>query len=196
MRRSLPLLLLLLPLVFGAWTPFRTGQSWVNGSWYCRAISPTAYHCTRHWHKAGGHLVSDRPAWVSNAAVVSAHAVVSQRSSQPLQRANWYPWGQCTYGAAVLAHDNLAGLGNARDWLWRAAQHGLPTGRTPRVGATVVYQPGVQGASSLGHVAHVVAVYANGSFRVEEMNYYGFGGGFGRFSYRTSWTGWGVAFIY
>jgi surface antigen len=60
----------------------------------------------------------------------------------------------------------------------------------------VVYQPGVQGASTLGHVAHVTAVYADGSFRVEEMNYYGFGGGFGHFSYRTSWVGWGVSFIY
>jgi|GEM_PF-3366270 surface antigen len=107
-----------------------------------------------------------------------------------------YPFGQCTWGAARLSWDNVSYLGNAKDWFANAQARGLPTGYTPRVGATVVYQPGVQGASALGHVAHVVAVYGNGTFLVEEMNYYGFGGGFGVFSYRTSHTGWGVSFIY
>ena len=112
--------------------------------------------------------------------------------------ANTYPWGQCTWGAAHLAYDNLNNLGNARDWLWNAQRRGLPTGYMPRVGATVVYQPYVQGASWLGHVAHVVSVLSGGRFVIEEMNYQEGGGvgGFGKWSYRTSWVGAGVSFIY
>jgi surface antigen len=121
--------------------------------------------------------------------------VATAYSAKP---ANTYPWGQCTWGAAQLARDNVMGLGNARDWLWNAQRRGMATGYTPRIGATVVYQPYVQGASWLGHVAHVVSVLGGGRFVVEEMNYQEGGGvgGFGRWSYRTSWTGAGVSFIY
>ena len=110
---------------------------------------------------------------------------------------NYYPWGQCTWWAAQSRLDeNLEGLGDA--WLWasNAPGNGLSTGTTPAVGATVVFQPGVQGASSLGHVSHVVAVNGDGSFQVSEMNYYANGGGFGIVSYRTAWVGTGVSFIY
>jgi surface antigen len=108
---------------------------------------------------------------------------------------NHYPWGYCTWGAAHLAHDNVDGLGNAWHWIYGARARGLPTGTVPRVGATVVFQPGVQYAGSSGHVAHVVAVNGS-SFRIEEMNSYGWGGGFGRFSYRWAHIGPGVTFIY
>lgn len=109
---------------------------------------------------------------------------------------NSYPFGWCTWGAAHLAHDDVNNLGNADDWLANARRRGMATGSSPRVGATVTYAPYVQGASGMGHVAHVIAVYSNGSFEVEEMDYYGYGGGYGRFSYRLSHTGWGVGFIY
>lgn len=188
MRRLLPLLLLL-PFLLGAWTLPQPGQSWVNGRWYCRVLTSQSYHCTTHWHRSGSQVISDNPAWVPNGPLVS-------HSTQQSTSRNTYPWGQCTWGAKALTAENLNHLGNARDWLANARARGLPTGSTPRVGATVVYQPGVQGASGLGHVAHVVSVLSNGRFVVEEMNYYGYGGGFGKFSYRTSWTGWGVGFIY
>ena len=58
-----------------------------------------------------------------------------------------------------------------------------------------MFEPGVQGASGLGHVAHVEAVYGNGTFLVSEMAFYGFGGGWGRVSYRIAHTSWGVSFI-
>jgi surface antigen len=166
------------------------GQSWVNGRWYCRVLTSNSYHCTAHWHRVGNAVISDNPAWVPNGPVTAERQAVHTTS------ANTYPYGQCTWGAKALSGENLNHLGNARDWLANAVARGLPTGSTPRVGATVVYQPGVQGASGLGHVAHVVALLSGGRFVVEEMNYYGFGGGFGKFSYRTSWTGWGVGFIY
>jgi surface antigen len=192
MRRFL-LPLLFLPVLLGAWTIPQPGQSWVNGRWFCRVIAQNEYHCTAHWHRAGSQIISDNPAWVPNGPVrvLSARPAVETRAS-----ANTYPWGQCTWGANALAGGRLNGLGNAKDWLANARARGLPTGSTPRVGATVVYQAGVQGASSLGHVAHVVSLLSGGRFVVEEMNYYGYGGGFGKFSYRTSWVGWGVSFIY
>lgn len=109
---------------------------------------------------------------------------------------NTYPFGQCTFGAAALAHNNVNGLGNAKDWLWKAKARGMSVGSTPRTGATVVFAPGVQGASRLGHVAHVVRVNANGTFVIEEMNFFGLGGGFGKMSFRTVHAGAGVGFIY
>jgi surface antigen len=195
-RLCVPLLLLAPLLLMSAWTPWQTGQTWVNGSWFCRALSPTAYHCTQHWHHAGSQIISDNPAWVPNGPVAASAPAPARPATFATHSANTYPFGQCTWGAAALASDNVNGLGNARDWLGAAAGRGLPTGSSPRVGATVVYAPGVQGASSLGHVAHVVALLPGGRFVVEEMNYYGYGGGWGRFSYRTSWVGWGVTFIY
>jgi surface antigen len=82
-------------------------------------------------------------------------------------------------------------------WAINARNRGLSVGSTPRVGATVVFAPGVQGASSLGHVAHVVAV-SGGRFEVSEMNYYGGSppGGFGKVDYRWTYPGSGVSFIY
>lgn len=105
---------------------------------------------------------------------------------------NHYPYGWCTWGAANLAHDNVDHLGNAWMWIYNARARGLPTGTVPRVGATAVFQPGVQGASSLGHVAHVVAVGKNGYFEVEGMAapYWG------RYSFSWVHTGRGVSFIY
>jgi surface antigen len=107
-----------------------------------------------------------------------------------------YSWGWCTSGAAMLAHDNVSRLGNAASWTRNAAARGMATGYTPRAGATVVFQPGVQGASSGGHVAHVVAVYSNGWFLVAETAFWWNGGGFGRVSYRYAHAGSGVSFIY
>jgi hypothetical protein len=72
-----------------------------------------------------------------------------------------------------------------------------PRGSTPRPGATVVFAPGVQGASSGGHYARVVAVYPGGQWLlISEMNFYWRGGGWAKVSYRYVHTGAGVTFIY
>jgi len=106
-------------------------------------------------------------------------------------------FGQCTWWAQYKRQDeNLTSMGNALDWASSAAARGLRVGTVPAVGATVVFQPGVQGASGAGHVAHVEAVYPDGWFLVSEMNFYWNGGGWGRVDYRFAHTGWGVAFIY
>jgi surface antigen len=96
----------------------------------------------------------------------------------------------------MMAHDNVSGLGYAASWARNAAARGMAVGSTPQTGATVVFQPGVQGASSEGHVGHVVATYSNGWFLVAETAFWWNGGGFGRVSYRYAHSGWGVNFIY
>jgi surface antigen len=108
-----------------------------------------------------------------------------------------YAFGQCTWWAQYERRDeNLRGMGNARYWAGNAPKRGLHVGNSPRVGATVVFQPGVQGAGWAGHVAHVMALYPNGWFLISEMNSYGNGGGWGRVSFRYAHTGSGIQFIY
>jgi surface antigen len=107
-------------------------------------------------------------------------------------------FGTCTWWAWYMRRDEsaLGTLGMARDWIANARARGMRTGYTPAVGATAVFQPGVQGAGGGGHAAHVVAVLSNGWFIISEMNFYWNGGGWGRVDYRYVHTGSGVAFIY
>ncbi|MEO7001635.1 MAG: CHAP domain-containing protein, partial [Ktedonobacterales bacterium] len=76
--------------------------------------------------------------------------------------------------------------------------HGpYPRGYTPRAGATVVFAPGDQGASSGGHYGVVVAVARGGYwFLISEMNFTWRGAGFARVSYRYVHVDRGVSFIY
>ncbi len=106
-------------------------------------------------------------------------------------------FGTCTW-YAWYRHQNepLMQLGSAGQWAYNARSHGLRTGSVPVVGATVVFQGGVQGADPAGHAGHVEAVYGNGWFLISEMNFYWNGGGWGRVDYRYVHTGWGVSFIY
>lgn len=112
---------------------------------------------------------------------------------------NYYYWafGQCTWWAQYKRQDeNLTHMGNAQYWASGAAARGYHVGTVPRAGATVVFQPGVQGAGGAGHVAHVEAVYPGGWFLISEMNFYWNGGGWGRVDYRYAHSGSGVQFIY
>lgn len=207
---------------------YQRGYS-VQGSWLCYGWSNGLYHCTQHWTRSGGRLISENPGWVPNYGVTSRVTTSAVKkttttthvttytagfyAATPRSLSQWawtghsaypepwgtyqgYSWGWCTSGAAMLAHDNVSRLGNAAAWTRNAAARGLPTGYTPRAGATVVFQPGVQGASSAGHVGHVVAVYRNGWFLVAETAFWWNGGGFGRVSYRYAHAGAGVSFIY
>ncbi|HEU5349697.1 MAG TPA: CHAP domain-containing protein [Ktedonobacterales bacterium] len=144
-------------------------------------------------HTSGSGAVSAPPAgigpWVKPAGYdaysMSSHGFYS----------GWFGW--CTWYAAYR-HQNepLMRLGNADTWAWNAPKYGLKTGTHPAVGATVVFQPHVQGASGVGHVGHVEKVYSNGWFLISEMSFYWNGGGWGRVSYRYVHTGAGVSFIY
>ncbi len=181
----------------------------VQGSWLCYGWSNGTFHCTQRWHRGGGRLVSDNPAWVpSTGGVVRAPAATgrgaghsSSAGSRTTRGAYWVGWrsgpyigGECTWYAWSRA-PRLIGLGNAANWNDAARARGFWVHSYPTVGSTAVFEPGVQGASGLGHVAHVEAVYGNGTFLVSEMAFYGFGGGWGRVSYRIAHTSWGVSFI-
>jgi len=106
-------------------------------------------------------------------------------------------FGVCTW-YAWYRHQNepLMRLGNALSWSANAPAFGLRTGTIPAVGATAVFQPGVEGAGSGGHVAHVEAILSNGQFLVSEMNFYDNGGGWGRVDWRVVTMEPGITFVY
>jgi surface antigen len=105
-------------------------------------------------------------------------------------------YGQCVW-YAWYRHRSLPllQLGVSGQWVANARRLGLRVGYSPWVGATVVFQPGVQGASSSGHVGVVEQILSGGWFLISEMNFYFNGGGFGRVSYRYVHVGSGVAFV-
>lgn len=70
-------------------------------------------------------------------------------------------------------------------------------GSVPVPGAIVYEAGGVQGASSEGHWAQVVAVAPDGYWMlITEMNFSWRGGGWGKVDYRYIHTGPGISFIY
>ncbi|HEY7126194.1 MAG TPA: LysM peptidoglycan-binding domain-containing protein [Ktedonobacterales bacterium] len=132
-------------------------------------------------------------AWCRPAGHPAFH--VSDYRGDPYSR--MYGW--CTWWVVQKRLDERwGGLGAyAYQWFWNAPSHGFRTGTTPVAGATVVFQRGVDGASSWGgHVGHVEAVYSGGWFLISEMNFYWNGGGWARVSYRYVHVGSGVGFIY
>lgn len=62
-----------------SWLRYQRGYYLDNG-WLCYGWSNGAYHCTHHWHRAGGRLVSDNHAWVPNYGS-SASASVTHSSA-------------------------------------------------------------------------------------------------------------------
>jgi hypothetical protein len=53
-----------------SWLYYQRGYYLDNG-WLCYGWSNGVYHCTHSWHRAGGHLISDNPAWVPNYGLTS-----------------------------------------------------------------------------------------------------------------------------
>lgn len=89
---------------------------------------------------------------------------------------NHFAYGYCTW--YVATRRCVPWLGNAKDWYSAARAMGYKEGTLPVPGAIVVFRPGVDGVSSLGHVAYVEAVgpaegVPTGSFKVSEMNFAG-----------------------
>lgn len=82
--------------------------------------------------------------------------------------ANYYAPGNCTWYVADKRYVP-GGLGDARTWFDRASARGMPVGERPVAGAIAWREPG----RTLGHVAYVERVNADGSFTLSEMNYRG-----------------------
>ena len=111
------------------------------------------------------------------------------------------PWhayfGYCTWWAWYRHQgEPLLKMGNAASWPSRAPAYGLHVGTRPVVGATAIFQPGVEGADPSGHAAHVEAVLGGGWFIISEMNFGWNGGGWGRVDWRYVYMAPGVSFIY
>jgi len=88
-----------------------------------------------------------------------------------------YAQGECTWYADQEAHlytgvwlPNY--LGNAMSWAANAAASGWAVGATPRIGSVIVFQPGLDGAGTDGHVAFVTNYYPNtGRVVISEMHF-------------------------
>lgn len=98
--------------------------------------------------------------------------------------ANHFAYGQCTW--YVANRRCVPWGGNANMWYYNAARMGFPEGHTPVPGAIVVFWPGGDGASWIGHVAYVEAVgpaagIPGGYFKLSEMNF----DGWARVNYRV-----------
>jgi surface antigen len=99
-----------------------------------------------------------------------------------------FSYGECTW--YVASRTCVPWGGNANQWYYNAAAMGFKEGHSPVAGAIVVFWPGGDGASGIGHVAYVEAVgpagnVPSGYFLQSEMNFAGNGGGWNRVSYRT-----------
>src|SRR5579859_99667 len=106
-------------------------------------------------------------------------------------------FGQCTWWAQHKRPDeNLNNMGDAWNWANGARARGLVVTTTPAPGATVVFAPGVEGASGIGHVAHVEQILTNGWVLISEMNFFWNGGGYARVDYRYISAAPGVWFIH
>jgi LysM repeat protein len=105
-------------------------------------------------------------------------------------------FGQCTWWAQHKRPDqDYKGMGDAWAWLYAAPQRGYKVSSTPSVNATVIFEPGVESASGIGHVAHVEQILSDGWILISEMNFFWNNGGWGRVDYRYITTGPGVYFI-
>lgn len=100
--------------------------------------------------------------------------VPSAQATQTGYAGNSYALGNCTWYVynriSQVGHHINSYLGNAADWPTSAKSLGYQVTDKPVAGAAVVFQPGVEGASSYGHVGFVEHVYSDNSFLISEMN--------------------------
>jgi hypothetical protein len=86
----------------------------------------------------------------------------------------------------------VPGAMDAWNWPRVARLHGIPVGRSPRVGAVAVWPH----ASRFGHVAYVTSLDTDGGFDVAEYNLPGAGGETFEFDTRSDVARTGAVFIY
>jgi surface antigen len=135
------------------------------------------------WYKTSdGHFVADVDTETDAIPVAApecspAPVADAGRATGRTQGANPGAAGQCTWGAAQKwfeASGSYPALsGNALAWRDSAAAAGWTVVDDPRDRSIVVFQPGVAGASSIGHVAWVDSVSQRPDGRwihVTEMN--------------------------
>jgi surface antigen len=106
-------------------------------------------------------------------------SAVAANTSAAVGSGNTFPYPACTWWADQRFHQMhgvyVPWMTNANAWQWtqRAYQFGWHVSSMPSVGAIINLQPGVQGASYLGHVAVVEQVLGNGSVIASNMSWGG-----------------------
>lgn len=194
--------------------PVSRAQDWVATDSDGSTVSRQRAHTTAHPAPAAPTLIGRRftappppppappaPTYVQPSGGYNAWGPVPGHGGYAASDFAGDPWSQyfgvCTWYAWSRAQSEpLMRLGGASQWAWNASRYGLRTGTTPSVGATAVFQPGVEGAGGGGHVAHVESVLGGGWFIVSEMNFGLNGGGWGRIDWRYAYAAPGVSFIY
>jgi surface antigen len=113
----------------------------------------------------------------SGSIPVSTPTTNTQTVSPTQGYSNDFPYGSCTWWANQR-YFQLHGIfvpwrtqSNAWQWTARAYQFGWHVSSSPLVGAIIVLQPGVQGASWAGHVAVVERILNNGDVIASNMNW-------------------------
>lgn len=135
-----------------------------------------------HGHYGWSNLWFDTPlGWLPDADVLANINVgycVTRRAIGARESTNSAPYGQCTYWAKARFRQKTGAFpalyGNAMQWLASARDAGYTTVLDAQANSIVVFQPGVQGASSVGHVAYVEQVDQRSDGRwiyVSEWNY-------------------------
>lgn len=131
-----------------------------------------------------GRLVKARLALGGVLVVCAAMGAASAQADAPATvgqttSVNMATPGQCTDGAMQMwfqASGSYPALsGNAKDWPASAQAAGWTVVDQPQPRSLVVFQPGVQGASPIGHVAWVNST-SGASINITEMNNASFGG--------------------
>jgi surface antigen len=102
----------------------------------------------------------------------------SNRKIGQLTSGNYYPWGQCTWGAekrfAEFFHHYPQIGGDARHWGVDANARGWTVVARPEPNSVAVFQPGEAGAGRYGHVAWVRSTNGR-QVTIEETNFRGLG---------------------
>lgn len=133
---------------------------------------------------AYNHIANPNVIYISETVCIpgqgqgSSHGSGNSNVPPPAKGAgNYFPYGQCTWWANQRFHQ-LHGVyvpwtTNADAWAWttRAYNYHWHVSGTPAPGDIVNFQPWVQGAYSLGHVAVVERVLGNGHFIASNMNW-------------------------
>ncbi len=115
----------------------------VQGNWLCYGWSGHAYnvyHCTQHWHRSGGHVVSDNPAWVPNGGAAAATYRASARQSAAHYTPVARPTGNSSGSVASMISSAFGGYAGSALAVARC-ESGLNPGAVNRSsGAAGVFQ--------------------------------------------------------
>lgn len=138
-----------------------------------------AAHYNTSWQKLASYNHIAKPSMIYVNQVICIPGEAPVRSGLPPVKGsgNYFPSGQCTWWANERYHQ-LHGIyvpwtTNSDAWAWKDRAHDFhwDVSSVPSQGAIVDLQPGVQGASRLGHVAVVERILDNGHVIASNMNW-------------------------